>query len=73
MSLMSKIRDRLVGASRADRIVEALDATEDVVSTARELRRTIEPYAKLDDPFIALWMNHFEAEQERRIHMGPKE
>lgn len=72
MTLMSSLRAKLVGAPTVDRVTEALDATEDVANALRELRHTIAPYAKMDDPFIAMWHNHFEAEQERRIYMGPE-
>lgn len=72
MSLFSWMSAKFGRGSRADPVARALEATEDAVDTARELRQTMEPYAKMDDPFISLWTNRYEVEQERRIYMGPE-
>lgn len=73
MTLASWLRARFNGGTPpADPVATALEVAAEVARKARELRDVIEPYAKLDDPFIALWKDHYEARQEARIHLGPK-
>ncbi len=73
MTLMSWIQN-LIGhhhIDTSDKFSEAVHATEEVVGKTRELRRTIEPYARMNDPFIAMWADRYEAAQEHHIYKGP--
>lgn len=73
MTLMSWLYN-LIAPSRenADRHSEALRVTDEAAGAARDLRRTIEPYSKLKDPFIALWATRYEVQQEDNIHEGDR-
>lgn len=72
MWLSKWIREKIHGHRQDAKLVEAMHVVDELGTMSRELNARLEPYRKVDDPFIAMWIDAHNNQSMAKLVRGQK-